>query len=83
MLFFNNFTITISYFPLRFKEQPSVAASNLHRFHKSRLFMTFSGYPIKQSLLTIGQEVVSTTPLRAFCLTDNFFQLTALACLVT
>ena len=49
-----------------------MAASNLHRFHKSRLFMTFSGYPIKQSLLTIGQEVVSTTPLSAFCLTDNF-----------
>ena len=82
-MFFNNFNTPVSYFPLRFKEQPSVAASDLHRFHKSCLFMTFSGYPIKQSLLTIGQDVDSTTPLHAFCLSDNFFQLTALACLAT
>ena len=82
-MFSNNFTTTVSYFPLRFKEQPSVAASDLHRLHKSRLFMTFSGYPIKESMLTIGKEVVSTNPLHAFCLTDNFFQLTVLACLAT
>ena len=56
-----------------------MSASDLRSFHKSRLFMTFSGYPIKQSLLTIGQEVVSTTPIHAFCLTHNFFQLTVLA----
>ena len=60
-----------------------MAASDLHRFHKSRLFTTFSGYPIKESMLTIGKEVVSKTPLRAFCLTDNFFQLIVLACLAT
>ena len=72
-MFFNNFTTTVSYFPLLFKEQLSVAASDLHRFYNSRLFMTFSGYPIKQSLLAIGQEVVSTTLLNAFCLIDNFF----------
>ena len=82
-MFFNNFTTTVSHFPLRFKEQPLVAASDLHMFHKSRLFMTFSGYPIKQSLRTIGQEVVSTTPLHAFCLSGNFSQLTVLACLAT
>ena len=82
-MFFNNFTTIVSYFTLRFKEEPSMAASDLHMFHKSLLFMTFIGYPIKQSLLTIGQEVVSTTSLHTFCLTDNFFQVTVLACLAT
>ena len=80
---FNNVTTTVSYFPLLFKEQHSVAVSDLHRIYKSRSFMTFSGYLIKQSLLTIGQEVVSTTPLHAFCLTDNFLQLVVLDCLAT
>ena len=82
-MFFNNFTTTVSYFQLRFKEQPSVAASDLYRFHKTRLLMRFRGYPIRQSLLTLRQEVVSTTPFHAFCLTDNFFQLTVFACLAT
>ena len=81
-MFFNNVTTTVSYFPLRFQEQPSVAASDLYRFLKSCLLMTVRGYLIKQSLLTFGQEVVSTTPLHAFCLTDAF-QLTVLACLAT
>ena len=80
-MFFKNFTTAESYFPLLFKEQLSVAASDLHRFYKSRLSVTSSGYPIKKSLLTIGQEVFSTTPLHAFCLTGNCFQLTVLACL--
>ena len=72
-MFFNSFTTTVSYFPLLFKEQLLVDASDLHRFYKSRLFMIFSVYPRKQSLLTIRQKVVSTwTPLHDFCLTDNF-----------
>ena len=77
-MFFNSFTTTVSYFPLLFKEQLLVDASDLHRFYKSRLFMIFSVYPRKQSLLTIRQKVVSTTLLHDFCLTDIFFQLTVL-----
>ena len=58
-MFFMSFTTTESYFPLYFssleiailKEQVSVAASDLHRFWKSHLFMTFSGYPIEPNLL--------------------------------
>ena len=77
-MFFNSFTTTLSYFPLLFKEQLLVATSDLHSFYKSRLFMAFSVYPREQSLLINGQELVSTTLLHDFCLTDIFFQLTVL-----
>ena len=56
---FNNFAKTVTYFSLLFEEQLTVTASDLHRFYKSRLLMTLSEYPIKQSLFTIGQEVVT------------------------
>ena len=82
-MFFNIFITNVSYFPLLFKKQLSMAASDLHSFYKYRLFMIFCGYLIKQSLFTIGQEVVGTTPLHAFCLNDNFFYLTVLVCLAT
>lgn len=62
--------MTVSYFSRYFsrletaifKEQRLVAAFDLHRLYKSYLFMTLCGYPVKQNLLKIGQEVVSTTP---------------------